>query len=437
MNDFAEILTKNARNWFYLRHNSVRGRHIADSKTRTKKILAQAGVPVPQVLALFKTQQEIIDFPWEKLEGNFVIKPVSGYGGEGILVVKKKAKWAGEWFLMDGRKVDIADIRFHCFEILQGRFSLKGIADRVLVEERIKIHPKFLRFTNTGTPDIRVIVFNKIPVMAMLRIPTEESKGKANLHQGAIGLGVDLATGITTYGVHHDQLISRIYDRRRKKMIKVNGIKIPYWKKILETAIKCQEAVPSLGYLGVDMVLDQEKGPMVLELNARPGLSIQICNQAGLRRRLERVSGLKVRSVAHGIKIAQALFGESFVDKVIGFIKKHNIQNQVRIHIVTDHGSIRIPDEAPNDLDPNFFKSSKFPEVSHRYVSVTNIGFTQLPDYLKKDCVLLPSNEFGNEKHYLCAKRANRFKPTENSSYVHGGVSPEEVIVPYMTFEAW
>jgi len=142
------------------------GRHIADSKTRTKKILAQAGVPVPQVLALFKTQQEIIDFPWEKLEGNFVIKPVSGYGGEGILVVKKKAKWAGEWFLMDGRKVDIADIRFHCFEILQGRFSLKGIADRVLVEERIKIHPKFLRFTNTGTPDIRVIVFNKIPVMA-------------------------------------------------------------------------------------------------------------------------------------------------------------------------------------------------------------------------------------------------------------------------------
>lgn len=125
-----------------------------------------------------------------------------------------------------------------------------------------------------------------------------------------------------------------------------------------------------------------------------------------------------------------------FVDKVIGFIKRHNIQNQVRIHIVTDHGSIRIPDEAPNDLDPNFFKSSKFPEVSHRYVSITNIGFTQLPDYLRKDCVLLPSNEFGNEKHFLCAKRANRFKPTDNSSYVHGGVSPEEVIVPYLTFES-
>ena len=316
MTDFSEVLTKNARNWFYLAYNTAKGRRIADSKIKTKRVLARAGVPVPRALAVFKRQQEVVNFPWEKLEGNFVVKPVSGYGGEGILVVKKKAKWAGEWFLMDGRKINITDIRFHCFEILQGRFGLRGISDQVLVEERIKIHPKFLRFTKTGTPDIRVIVFNKIPVMAMLRIPTEESKGKANLHQGAIGLGVDLATGITTYGVHYDQLINRIYDRRRKKMIKVNGIKIPYWRKILETAIKCQEAVPSLGYLGVDLVLDQEKGPLVLELNARPGLSIQICNRAGLRRRLERISGLKVRSIAHGIRIAQTLFGESFVDRV-------------------------------------------------------------------------------------------------------------------------
>ena len=37
-----------------------------------------------------------------------------------------------------------------------------------------------------------------------------------------------------------------------------------------------------LGYLGVDIVLDRELGPMMLELNARPGLAIQIANNQGL-----------------------------------------------------------------------------------------------------------------------------------------------------------
>jgi hypothetical protein len=152
--------------------------------------------------------------------------------------------------------------------------------------------------------------------MAMLRIPTEESGGKANLSQGAIGLGIDLATGITTYGVRNNQQVSRIYDRRRKKDIKVNGIKIPFWSKSLRTAINCQQAIPGLHFLGVDIFMDKKTGPTVVELNARPGLSIQICNRAGLKRRLERVTGLKIRDTSHALKVAKALFGESFVDKV-------------------------------------------------------------------------------------------------------------------------
>jgi len=36
-----------------------------------------------------------------------------------------------------------------------------------------------------GLPDIRIICFNMVPVIAMLRIPTELSDGKANLHSGA------------------------------------------------------------------------------------------------------------------------------------------------------------------------------------------------------------------------------------------------------------
>jgi len=276
----------------------------------------RAAVPVPKVLGLLRTKEEVDNFSWEKINGGFVVKPVSGYCGEGILIIKKRAKWAGEWFTVDGRKVNVGDLRYHALDILQGKYSLHNFPDRVLVEERIKILPTFLRFTRSGTPDIRVIVYRRIPVMAMLRLPTAESKGKANLHQGAIGLGLDMATGITTHGVLRDKPVETIYDLRRKRQVKANGFRIPHWKDILAVAIRAQEAIPSLKFVGVDIILDKDKGPLVLELNARPGLAIQICNRAGLRERLRRVEGISVRNPNHAINISQSLFGESFVDKV-------------------------------------------------------------------------------------------------------------------------
>jgi len=185
------------------------------------------------------------------------------------------------------------------------------------VEDRIKIHPMFLAITKAGTPDIRVIIYNKVPVMAMFRIPTEKSGGKANLQQGAIGLGIDLATGITTFGIEgKGNIIRKIYDYGKKKFRKVNGIKIPFWKEILETSVKCQEAIPGLGFLGVDVVLDKEKGPMVLEVNARPGLSIQVCNRAGLKVRMDKLEGIEVRSINHALTLSKYLFGERFFEKV-------------------------------------------------------------------------------------------------------------------------
>jgi len=44
-----------------------------------------------------------------------------------------------------------------------------------------------------------------------------------------------------------------------------------------------------MGYLGVDIVLDAQAGPLMLELNARPGLNIQIANQEGLLHRLRLI----------------------------------------------------------------------------------------------------------------------------------------------------
>jgi alpha-L-glutamate ligase-like protein len=357
---YRKFLVINERNRSYLKKNTFPGRAIADSKYKTKKILMKNGVAVPNLLARFKNENDLEKFRWEDLEGNFVIKPESGYGGEGILIIRKRGKWAGEWQKMNGEIITTQDLKLQCQEILAGRYSLHTAPDKVMVEERIKIHPLFLALTKSGTPDIRVIVYNYVPVMAMFRIPTEKSGGKANLHQGAIGLGIDLATGITTFGVEGgDNIIYRIYDYNKKKRRKVNGIKIPFWKEILETAIKCQKVIPSLGFVGVDVVLDKEDGPKVLEVNSRPGLSIQLCNMAGLRLRLEKVEGIEVRSIEHGITLAKYLFGEKFFEKVE---EKEKIKTVSPIEVI----KIKIPKGVKSVLE----KDKIFKKGKHRVVEV-------------------------------------------------------------------
>ncbi len=309
----GKVLGLNARNRLFLSLNKKEGRQIADSKLQTKKYLRRAGLLTPRILAIFRRPSQINNFAWENLPDNFVLKPSKGFGGQGVIIVKKRAKWAGEWLLMDGRLITTQDLKFHAFEILSGRFSLHNTPDVAFIEERIKIQKIFAKYVWHGTPDIRVIVFNKVPVAAMLRLPTKESQGRSNLHQGAIGVGVDLATGITTHGVLDGHFIKFIPETKRK----INGLKIPQWDKILTLAVRAQEAVPSLTYFGVDIVLDKERGPMILELNARPGLEIQNANLAPLRKRLERVEGLEVKDAEHGVRIAKALFAERFADRVM------------------------------------------------------------------------------------------------------------------------
>jgi alpha-L-glutamate ligase-like protein len=351
MAEWRDILGINARNRLFLIHNTKKGRRIADSKLLTKKVMEKAKISVPALYAVFKTMEEVNGFAWEKLEGNFVIKPTRGYAGEGILMIKRKGKWGGEWVLMDNSVLTTSDLRFHIADIFSGRYSLKDTPDEAFIEERIKIHPIFKKYTYRGTPDVRVIVFNRIPVMAMLRLPTEESRGRANVSQGAIGTGIDLATGITTYGVHHNRPVKHIFHTGKK----INGLKLPFWNEILFFSVKAQEAVPQLGFLGIDFVLDKNRGPTVLELNARPGLMIQICNQAGLHRRLLRVEGLEVRNAEHGVQIAKSLFAERFADRVMAEkgIKTLQVLETVKIKIAKKKWV-----EAMAKIDTGAFRSS-------------------------------------------------------------------------------
>lgn len=304
-----DVLGLNSRNHIYTSvYNSRRGKSIANSKLLTKKTLRTYKVRVPETYAVIKGSEALDNFDFIKLPSDFVVKPNNGLGGQGIVVIEKRGEFAGEWIDSQGTTWNINDLRLHVGDILAGRYSMDDIADIAYIEERVRVHPVFEKYSYHGTPDIRVIVFNKIPIMSYVRLPTEESGGRANLFQGAAAVGIDIATGITTYGVHHAKPTEFFPGTRRK----LGGIQVPHWEEILNTAIRASEAI-GLGYMASDIVLQpigDKATPMILEVNAQPGLKIQIANRSGLRERLSRVKGLKIVSAKHGIKVAQALFAD-------------------------------------------------------------------------------------------------------------------------------
>jgi len=320
---YSDILGLNARNHlFQARYNRRSGKQIAKSKLATKKFLAKYRFPHPHLLAEFNDYRQVLNFKWESLPSSFVLKPDKSYGGEGIMIITKGGKYAGEWLSHDKQIHTVKDFQLQTLDILGGLYSVHNVPDVAYIEEYVPVHPVLKRYTYQGTPDVGILVFQRIPVMAFLRLPTAESTGKANLHQGGVGVGIDLGTGITTYAIHRNKYISYYPGTR----FKLRGIKVPHWDRMLQLACQIQARI-RLGYMRVDFVIHPEKGPLVLELNSKPGLSIQLANRAGLRRRLERVRDLEVRSVEHGIQIAKSLFASSLIDKV---------QQRYIVHAVED-----------------------------------------------------------------------------------------------------
>ncbi len=330
INKRKKILGLNSRNLEYVRAcNLKKAKEIADNKILSKRILKKGEIPVPNLIAKIKTIEELENFDWNILPDSFALKPNRGFGGEGILVVYGRKKNRTDALVKDdGSIITISDLRSHIQNIIDGAFSLASVSDTAFFEERLRLLKTFKPYTFKGIPDIRVIVYNKVPVMAMLRLPTKESQGKANLHQGAIGVGIDLANGVTTTALHNNKIIEYVPGTR----MLLSGIKIPYWNDILKLAVKAQE-VTGLGYLGADVAIDKERGPVFLELNARPGLSIQIANLDGLKRRLERVKDIKIKTVEKGVRMGMDLFGGEIEEgvedisgkKVIGTVEKVKI----------------------------------------------------------------------------------------------------------------
>jgi alpha-L-glutamate ligase-like protein len=272
---------------FVLAYNQRKFYPRVDDKLITKRLALEAGLPVPDLYAVVSEEHQIADLH-DKLKPHeqFVVKPAHGSGGDGILVISGRR--GDRYRRANGHLMSRDEFEHHLSNGLSGLFSLGGHPDHLLVEYCVQFDPIFDQVSYKGVPDVRIIVFLGYPVMAMIRLPTRLSDGKANLHQGAIGVGIDIPSGITCRGVWGTEIIRDHPDTEHS----IVGLEIPRWAELLEMASRCYE-LSGLGYVGVDFVLDRNRGPLILELNARPGLAIQIANGNGLLHRLRKVEALK------------------------------------------------------------------------------------------------------------------------------------------------
>ncbi|HHX82788.1 MAG TPA: alpha-L-glutamate ligase-like protein [Pseudomonadaceae bacterium] len=306
------VLGLNARNHDYVMRCNKRSSYpLVDDKLRTKTLALAAGIAVPQLYGVVSTQYDLGKL--KALLGEhqqFVIKPAHGAGGEGVLVIDGMRR---DLFVKpDGRALSLDDLKYHASNILSGIYSLGAIPDDAMIEYRVRVDSMLAPVSYRGVPDIRVLVFQGVPVMAMIRLPTRESDGKANLHQGAVGVGIDIGSGLTTGGVW----LNRVVKEHPDFGVSLEGLQIPAWQTMLELGARCHE-LTGLGYMGVDIVLDEHYGPLILEINARPGLAIQIANCSGLQGRLDQIEALGDAIpdlAAERVQLAMRLFGNASRD---------------------------------------------------------------------------------------------------------------------------
>jgi alpha-L-glutamate ligase-like protein len=327
------ILGMNARNLRYIKvKNSLEGISLADSKLKTKNFLSSRGIPFAETYVTLSSQQELKNFSLKSIASDsFVIKPNKWSGGKGILIVRREK---GQYIIQDEVWTEY-EIQLHMIDILHGSFSLHGSTDTVVIEELLTPWVDFLPYSKHGLADIRVIVYNYIPITAMIRMPTIYSGWKANLAQWGIGLGLNIANWQVISLFENKEIYTHKFPLEHEWLKERS---IPFWDDILLFSSQVQ-MYTKLGYLALDWVITKN-GPKLLEINARAGLEIQNVNLVPLASRLKKVEDLKILSPEKWVEVAKTLFHtdtiSSWVGKKILYLEQHGIVLEREVFIVVD-----------------------------------------------------------------------------------------------------
>ena len=115
------------------------------------------------------------------------------------------------------------------------------------------------------------------------------------------------------------------------------------------------------------------------------------------------------------------------------FAERIGAERDLAVIVISDHGSTRISAEAPNPIDRRFY-ATRVTDKHHRYVTISDAELKALPDNVRFECYIFERERFGLPTNYLAARSTYRFSDPGEGIYVHGGLSPEETIVPLTVF---
>lgn len=321
------LLWQNERNLKYIgEYNDKYAKNLADSKLKTKEFLQNKWVNVSNTLLVIRDYKELQDLDLNSLETPFVLKPNSWYWWKWILVIDKKDDtW--KFITNDWESYSKDKLIHHIKDILDWFYSLSWSRDKAIFEKKIVLDSSIELLWKYWLPDIRVIVFNMVPVMAMLRVPTANSKWKANLHSWACWVWIDIWTWKLTYITHFRKIVKSI-----PGIWDIRNIEIPLWDDVLKLALKVAQAT-KIWYLWCDVVLDDNVWPLLLEVNVRPWLEVQVANLHALWDRLKKVQNVKVNSIDKWVRLWKDLFGWDIEGKIKNISWKKVLWNKEYIEI--------------------------------------------------------------------------------------------------------
>jgi hypothetical protein len=137
-----------------------------------------------------------------------------------------------------------------------------------------------------------------------------------------------------------------------------------------------------------------------------------------------------------GVSYTQAvrLAMTSLVSAIHDFALRFGIEDSLRVVVCSDHGSTLIPADTPNVIDAAFI-AQRVDDIHHRYVALTDMELDALPQSVRDQCYCFRSGVFGLASSYLAARAYGRLRKSATASFVHGGLTPEETLVPLVSFE--
>jgi len=259
---------------------------LANDKIGTKNALRALSIPTPASIAEISTHRAVRPIYPRLMEctHGFVLKPCRGSQGRGVTLFNRALH--DRVLPLHGEPWTLSEFVYQVSRILCGEYTVGKPMDEVLIEEKINPDRDWILPELPGPPDLRIIVYKGQPALCMARLPTIASEGRANLHKGGVGLGIDLGTGRSTHAILKEKSVTHHPDSGRELI----GVEVEGLEDCMKIAARCAEAIP-LGYMGVDIIRDRDRGPIVIEVNARPGLAIQLANRRGIGDALRALHG--------------------------------------------------------------------------------------------------------------------------------------------------